>query len=477
MKHTFKDVLNAIKDGKYELTQQIGDTSYYMIEKTPYSFHFYATYYDTSKGKTILTEMLYDLRNKEYHIVRNGRQVQFSVSNLDTVIPREKDRKPWYVVQGVVTDKEGTKEKVEKFFEMVSVKENEGMYKEMVDVIGSLGDERVNMSSRALIRLMTEYNKLELIYKAGMDIKMMSHNGIRNMIKQASMNNTRKLHQIFGLTKSQLKFIQESDEPITPFLIRDVSEFEQKHIDDFRSYIQLIKKLESQDHYNIDGRLNNFLFRNGIKEYADSLRKLKRDNPIFSNTFFGFITEYSIPNPKKLMEYLLFECLLSQGMEFTEALMQYRDYYRMCKDMDYKRFDRYPRFLKTYHDIIKRNYDAVANTIENEKFEKATNRYRDYESKVNKDYSIVTPKITKDLVFKGNALSHCVGSYIKQVVNGFTEIMFLRDNKDLEEPLVTVEVRNKQLSQARGQFNRLPNEDERKALNKFAEENELEVAI
>ncbi len=58
------------------------------------------------------------------------------------------------------------------------------------------------------------------------------------------------------------------------------------------------------------------------------------------------------------------------------------------------------------------------------------------------DYMTVIPQITMDIVVEGEALHHCVGTYIDSYANGSTNIVFLRHREHLDQPLITVEVTN-----------------------------------
>jgi hypothetical protein len=458
----FKKVLRLINNGEIEKTETLYHVDYYLIEKTSYSFHFYAVY--ERNGKDVLTEMLYDLRNQEYFIKRNGKELRFSVQNLDTVIPRDKDT--YLPRSGIFYSRESAK----LFFDMVSVEDNKGMYEKMMDVIGAIGGERTDMSSRALIRLITDYNKLELLYKAGFDLRITTYRIVRELVYTASRDNVRKIHQIFDLTKSQLKFLQEYSNAPSEFYnaLRKVKYLEQKDMDTYRGWITYVKELEEK--YDLGDRLQ-WLPR--MNDFAEAMRDSML-NTRFSRDFFGFIMEFNHPNPRKLLEYLLFECLLSQGMEFNTALSEYRDYYRMCEDLNYERFDRYPKHLKTLHDIVSRNYRLVSDKVAGEKFIEAADKYKHFETEM-RSYSIVVPSEPKDLVNEGNVLQHCVGSYVKNIVSGKTQIMFLREKGEEDRPLVTVEIKGNKLVQARGQGNRLPDDKEKKALRTFARKHELEV--
>jgi hypothetical protein len=145
----------------------------------------------------------------------------------------------------------------------------------------------------------------------------------------------------------------------------------------------------------------------------------------------------------------------------------------MCKELEYERFEKYPKYLRTYHDVVSRNYNEVRDEVANRNFAKATEKYLDLETSVD-DYILLVPRQSKDLVNEGNVLQHCVGSYIKKVANGQSQIMFLRSKKFKEDPLVTVEIRENEIVQVRGQANRLPTKEEKTAILKFAKKKSLE---
>jgi hypothetical protein len=58
------------------------------------------------------------------------------------------------------------------------------------------------------------------------------------------------------------------------------------------------------------------------------------------------------------------------------------------------------------------------------------------------DYLTVIPQRAIDLVREGEALHHCVGTYVERYAKGDTNIVFLRHKDHLDQPLITVEVHN-----------------------------------
>jgi hypothetical protein len=96
----------------------------------------------------------------------------------------------------------------------------------------------------------------------------------------------------------------------------------------------------------------------------------------------------------------------------------------------------------------------------------------------NKIYSIIQLTTNKELIIEGSYLKHCVGSYCDNCLNGNTFIFSLRlRNKKTIERLITIEVNNDVIIQARGNTNRDCNDIENEIIKKWAEVNKLEINL
>ena len=73
----------------------------------------------------------------------------------------------------------------------------------------------------------------------------------------------------------------------------------------------------------------------------------------------------------------------------------------------------------------------------------------------------------QSVVQEGASLNHCVASYVDGMVNEEYAILFLRKKEDLEKSLVTLQVRDGRVVQARGQSNRAPTKEEQEAIDGF----------
>jgi PcfJ-like protein len=168
---------------------------------------------------------------------------------------------------------------------------------------------------------------------------------------------------------------------------------------------------------------------------------------------------------------------LQQGIEDPSNGLQYlRDYVRMMTDLDYD-YEKYSKSLKKDHDIANMNFKILGDKVYANKL---ANRVKEESYKLlqqkGKEYSIVIPEESDDVVKEGQSLSHCVASYVKDIARGLCKIVFLRQTEKLDESCVTIEVRGNAVRQVRGKGNRKPTESEEKFVETWAKKKELILA-
>lgn len=208
----------------------------------------------------------------------------------------------------------------------------------------------------------------------------------------------------------------------------------------------------------------------GGKVFSSTLQAYLRNNNSYRNSKF-----YQFYTFGKFMDYVCEEAV-NQGFKTLNSFMgELRDYLDMCVSMDIKP-TLYSSYLKQTHDITSRNYEVKLTEEQAEMFEKA---YKDFKSFVTEDktYSIVCPKNADDVKHEGSALNHCVYSYLSKIIKRNCLIVFLRKTKDTDKPLVTIEIENEAIVQARGASNRSITEDEYKAICEYAKKNKLKVRV
>ena len=167
-----------------------------------------------------------------------------------------------------------------------------------------------------------------------------------------------------------------------------------------------------------------------------------------------------------------------EGLQLDD-LFDYKDHYNDYLDIERKlkhhkmpKMNKYPRFfLSTFH-VVKREYNIMKQKFSEEMFKEQCDRFRSLEHKY-KDYSIVVPEKTKEIEQEADELGHCVRIYIPRVIDGETLICFLRSNEDLNKPLVTIEVKDGNVTQAYGESDGKPKDDELAVIRRWAKQHKL----
>lgn len=168
-------------------------------------------------------------------------------------------------------------------------------------------------------------------------------------------------------------------------------------------------------------------------------------------------------NAKDLWLYLdrvkTFEAIENMD-SFIEELY---DYANMMRQISTK-YDKYPRHFLTTHQIASRNYNRMKQEFSEELFQKQINK--DYEIAYG-EYQFIYPSCTQDIKDEAAQMSNCVASYIDNVIDGKCHILFLRKKSRPKDSLVTIEVRNRKIVQAKRRFNDPVTAEDQKAIDYF----------
>lgn len=166
-------------------------------------------------------------------------------------------------------------------------------------------------------------------------------------------------------------------------------------------------------------------------------------------TYFNkLIDEYGY-NAKPLLRYID-QLVTFEAIEDISYLMsEIYDYANMMNSISPK-FDKYPRHFLTTHKIACRNYNRMKKEFSEELFKKRINKQ--YECSIG-DYVFIYPDTTQDIKDEACMQNNCVASYIDKVIDGHCHILFLRKKNKPNESLVTIEVRNNRIVQAKRKFN------------------------
>lgn len=202
--------------------------------------------------------------------------------------------------------------------------------------------------------------------------------------------------------------------------------------------------------YIEEGKHSLSLFWNAYQEFQE----LKEFNYDIKSVITNIINYYSV----------------YENLDFKEAVRYLKDYGSMNTQMKVKHFKKYPRFLRSNHDIIVAEYRSYKKEYSEELFLSKIKSEFEFKSK---NFLVVNPKSIQDLKDEGEQLSHCVGSYIDRIIDGKTNILFMR--KVENKSLITLEVRNNTIIQAKGYGNRMPTKEEEELIRTYANEKELLV--
>lgn len=406
----------------------------YAKEIMEYGFHVYfihepnADDYRAGVSGT-LSEVYYNLRTREYWIKRNFKEVNFSERNIEAVFAS-------YLVS------------LETMLGFVSTESNFEMYKEAYDYLSKRSVEKRSMFSRFLYRLMVDYSYFEILFKAGINLN--SNHGLN--VKNPRGKNPM---EILGLSKTRWKMFRNYS--VNQY---NLSRSAEDNTKDSKA-LSLIKYAESlEDEYGLE-----------VMEVFVNIEIETMYGKWSQHTARDVAQKFGL-SLKRLIRYIYFECEVSQGLGAKNALLNLHDYLDMVKDMGLENYDKYPKYLRTTHDIVGRNYQLSLSDIQLRQWNQEIESHKAFEFK-SEDHLIVAPKAPEDLVKEGNILGHCVASYVHKVRKGKSKILFLR--REAETPLITVEIQGERIVQARGKMNDAPKREEMVVLIDFAKKFNLSL--
>ena len=178
-------------------------------------------------------------------------------------------------------------------------------------------------------------------------------------------------------------------------------------------------------------------------------------------SYYNILIDKYNYNAKSLLIYFdklkTFEAIDDMG----DLLQEFYDYVKMMSSISDK-YDKFPRHFLTTHKIACRNYNRLKKEFPEELFKKRINF--DYECKY-KDYVFIYPRCVQDIKDEAVNQNNCVASYIDSVIDGNCHILFLRKKDSHDNSLVTIEVRNNQIVQAKRKFNYPVTEEDQEAID------------
>lgn len=201
-------------------------------------------------------------------------------------------------------------------------------------------------------------------------------------------------------------------------------------------------------------------------DYYDIYKIWKTSENIYdanAKSYFNILVNEYGYNAKDLWLYIdrikTFEAIEDMAFLIRELC----DYADMMRQLSNK-YDKYPRHFLTTHKIACRNYNRMKKEFSEELFRKRMKK--EYECSFG-EYVFIYPKSTQEIKDEAVSQNNCVASYIDKVIEGKCHILFLRKKNSPKESLVTIEVRNDQIVQAKRRFNDDVTEEQKKVIDKF----------
>ena len=148
-------------------------------------------------------------------------------------------------------------------------------------------------------------------------------------------------------------------------------------------------------------------------------------------------------------------------------LIEYFDYLNLAYEFGYDLKDKkilYPNNLMEEHDKLY----LARKRIDNKNIDKDIQKLANFLTLNNYEddkYIIIPAPSLESLIEESHEQQNCVRTYSELYSENETHIYFLREKKNPSKSLVTIEVRNGRIIQARTKFNKLPSEELMNVLN------------
>lgn len=172
--------------------------------------------------------------------------------------------------------------------------------------------------------------------------------------------------------------------------------------------------------------------------------------------FESLVNQFNNKDGLKHVVNYLYIANHTQGLSFENLIDKFNDYTNMRNS--FPGVAKFPKYLSSAHDLLAANYKAVTDVETDSNIEKYYNKYHELleyrvkSSSNNIDYDIYMAKNASEIADEATQQHNCVASYISNVGNGSSFILFMRKHNCPEKSFTTIELRrndNKfELSQA-----------------------------
>lgn len=126
----------------------------------------------------------------------------------------------------------------------------------------------------------------------------------------------------------------------------------------------------------------------------------------------------------------------------------------------------FPKEFIKEHDKITREFVITKDININERMKSLSN-ILDLNTYEDDKYIIFPADSVDSLINESSQMSNCVRNYCTIASNSECQIYFMRDKNNIDKSLVTIEVRNGKIVQARAKFNELPSDEINEILKRW----------
>lgn len=172
----------------------------------------------------------------------------------------------------------------------------------------------------------------------------------------------------------------------------------------------------------------------------------------------------------------------SDAEEYIDGFVVYnqlRDYQVLCEEVNGCKtlFPKYPSLAMEDMERFYETYSLLQSYIEYEPiYEEKMRKY--YQAGVkyiyeNDKYEIIVPLTVKDILDESECQHNCLYQYVMEIVEGCMTVLFMRDKSRRKKSLVTIEVDNGVIKQAKAACNKLPTINEMEFIDAWAKQKGL----
>ena len=155
-----------------------------------------------------------------------------------------------------------------------------------------------------------------------------------------------------------------------------------------------------------------------------------------------------------------------------DVVREYADYLDLCRKLEFPLSDSvlFPRDLQKAHDRAAAQWKQELDAKMRRDFHAAMESIRLHADFELDGMVVLCPKSPEDIIQEGQALHHCVGTYVDRVAKQECVILFLRRAAEADKPFYTLEIRNRKVVQAQTMNHQPPTPEVQRFLDQWERE-------